>query len=144
VVIAVTDEEPVTDAAPVLVAAAADAPLPEPETPPTPAAKERRRSWGRIALWVVPIVLVLGVAVGAVGWYARKDYFVALDRGRVTVFKGVPGGVFMWNPTVERATTLTADDLRPADRSRVRDEPTFSSLDDANAYVARLRARSTT
>jgi len=147
VVIAVTDEVPLSDAAPapVLVAAAAEAPLPDPETPPTPVGKARhRRSWGRIALWVIPILLVLGVAVAAVGWYARKDYFVALDHGRVTVFKGVPGGVFMWDPTVERATTLTADDLRPADRSRVRDEPTFPSIADANAYVARLRARSTT
>ncbi len=147
VVIAVTDEEPVRDDAPppaVLVAAAAETPLPEPETPPTEPPEERhRRKWGRISLWVIPIVLVLGIAVAAVGWYARKDYFVALDHGRVTVFKGVPGGVFVWDPTVERATTLRAGDLRPAELSSVRDEPKFSSIDDANAYVARLRARST-
>ena len=146
VVIAVTDEEPARDDAPppVLVAVAAVAPLPEPETEPTKVGKERhRRKWGRIALWVIPIVLVLGIAVAAVGWYARKDYFVALDHGRVTVFKGVPGGVFVWDPTVERATTLRGSDLRPAELSSVRDEPKFSSIDDANAYVARLRARST-
>ena len=147
VVIAVTDEEPARDDAPpaaVLVAVAAETPLPEPETQPAKPPKERhRRKWGRIALWVIPIVLVLGIAVAAVGWYARKDYFVALDHGRVTVFKGVPGGVFVWDPTVERATTLRAGELRPAELSSVRDEPKFSSIEDANAYVARLRARST-
>jgi serine/threonine protein phosphatase PrpC len=145
VVIAVTDEEPARDDAPppVLVAVAAEAALPEPETAPKQAGKERHhRKWGRIALWVIPIVIVLGIAVAAVGWYARKDYFVALDHGRVTVFKGVPGGVLVWDPTVERATTLRAGDLRPAELSSVSDEPTFSSIDDANAYVARLRARS--
>jgi protein phosphatase len=146
VVIAVTDEEPVRDDAPpaVLVAVAAEGSLPEPETQPAKPPKERhRRKWGRIALWVIPIVLVLGIAVAAVGWYARKDYFVALDHGRVTVFKGVPGGVFLWDPTVERTTTLRGGDLRPAELSSVRDEPKFSSVDDANAYVRRLRARST-
>jgi len=146
VVIAVTDEEPARDDAPppVLVAVAAEASLPEPETEPKKAGNERhRRKWGRIALWVIPIVLVLGIAVAAVGWYARKDYFVALDRGRVTVFKGVPGGVFVWDPTVERTTTLRGSNLRPAELSSVRDQPKFSSIDDANTYVARLRARST-
>jgi hypothetical protein len=65
------------------------------------------------------------------------------DHGRVTVFKGVPGGVFLWDPTVERTTTLRGGDLRPAELSSVRDEPKFSSIEDANAYVRRLRARST-
>ena len=91
---------------------------------------------------MLPVILIIGVAVGAVGWYARKDYFVGIDNGQVTVFKGVPGGLFVWDPTVERVTTLAADDLRPAELASVRDEPKFSSLDDANAYVARLRAQS--
>jgi serine/threonine protein phosphatase PrpC len=146
VVIAVTDEAPARDSAPpaVLVAAAAEAQLPQSETEPTKTPQERhRRKWGRVALWVLPIVLVLGIAVAAVGWYARKDYFVALEHGRVTVFKGVPGGVFLWDPTVERTTTLRGSELRPAELSSVRDEPKFSSIEGANAYVRRLRARST-
>ena len=145
VVIAVTDEEPARDDAPppVLVAVAAEVPPPDAEPKPARAHRERSgRKWGRIALWVIPVIVVLGIAIAAVGWYARKDYFVALDHSRVTVYKGVPGGVFVWDPTVERTTNLAASDLRPAELSSVRDKPKFSSLQDANTYVARLRARS--
>ena len=78
-------------------------------------------------LWVLPIVLVLGIAVAAVGWYARKDYFVGTSQGRVTVFKGVPGGLAGWNPTIERRTAVELADLRPAALAQVRDHQKFSS-----------------
>ncbi|HEX5587809.1 MAG TPA: Stp1/IreP family PP2C-type Ser/Thr phosphatase [Acidimicrobiia bacterium] len=100
----------------------------------------RRSRRVKTALWVVAVVVVLGVAVGAVAWYARNSYYVAFDGNAVTVYKGVPGGLLVWDPTVERRTTLTRSDLRSADASAVADEKTFSSLDDANAFVARLRA----
>ena len=161
VVIGVADEEQ-RDSAPdddssAAVAAPASEPAPAREPEPRPEAdgaddrdareargtrSGRTRRWGRVALWVIPVILILVVAVGAVGWYARKDYFVGVDNRRVTVFKGVPDGLFVWDPTVERKTTLDVDDLRQAELASVRDEPTFSSLDDANAYVARLRERS--
>jgi protein phosphatase len=147
VVIAVTDEEPVRDpeASSVLVAAASEPVTRPPELRDAVApSRGRMRRWGRVALWVLPVVIVLAVAVGAIAWYARRDYYVALHHGNVTVFKGVPGGILLWDPTVERSTTLSADALRPAELASVRDEPKFSSLDDANAYVERLQARSTT
>ena len=95
-------------------------------------------------LWALPIVIVLGIAVGAVGWYARKSYYVGLDRQRVTVFKGVPGGLAGWNPTIERRTNLTTTELRQADLAAVKKHQTFSSLADAEVFVARIRAKSTT
>jgi len=144
VVVAVTDDPPLRA-------------VPEPVEPiaatvveeePAPDAGERRRRGargvGRVLLWALPIVVVLGVAVGAVGWYARRSYFVDLHQGRVTVFKGVPGGLAGWDPTIERRTTIAADQLRPADLAAVKDRQTFSSLGDANAFVARIRASTTT
>jgi hypothetical protein len=83
---------------------------------------------------------VLGIAIGAVGWYARNHYYVGLHQGQVTIFKGVPGGLAGWNPTIERRTAIKTADLRPADEAAVRDEKTFSSLGDAAAFVARIRA----
>jgi protein phosphatase len=113
------------------------------DTADSPAPRPRhRRHWGRGALWVIPVVIVLAIAVAAVAWYARKDYFVAIDRGTVTVFKGVPGGVLVWDPTIQRRTAVAASDLRPAELASVRSEPKFGSLGEANAYVARLRAGS--
>ena len=145
VVVAVTDE------APVRAVAEPIAPLGAPVTVDDPGSRRgggrRRRGArgvGRILLWALPIVIVLGVAVGAVGWYARRSYYVGLDHGQVTVFKGVPGGLAGWNPTVERRTALAPAHLRPADLAAVKDNKTFSSRADADAFVARIRAHTTT
>src|SRR5262249_20187705 len=74
VVIAVTDEAPVRapEASSVLVAAAS-----EPVTQREPGdagapSRGRIRRWGQVALWVLPVVIVLAVAVGAIAWYARR------------------------------------------------------------------------
>jgi protein phosphatase len=144
VVVAVTDDPPLRAVSEPV--APIEATVVEEE--PAPDAGERRRRGargvGRVLLWALPIVVVLGVAVGAVGWYARRSYFVDLHQGRVTVFKGVPGGLAGWDPTIERRTAIAADQLRPADLAAVKDREKFSSLDDANAFVARIRANTTT
>jgi PPM family protein phosphatase len=144
VVVAVSDDPPVRPVAhpvePVGATVVADAP------PTEPGDRRRRgaRSVGRVLLWALPIVLVLAIAVGAVGWYARRSYYVDLHQGRVTVFKGVPGGLAGWDPTIERRTSLESAELRPADLAAVKDQEKFSSLADADAFVARLRSHSTT
>lgn len=144
VVVAVTDGDPAdTPDAPVAVPDEVPA---EPVTASGDAVDQRPRrprGIGRVLLWALPIVLVLAIAVAAVGWYARKDYFVSTDRGQVTVFKGVPGGLVGWDPTIERRTTLAFDDLKPAAQSQVRDHQTFSSRADALAFVRRLRTGGT-
>lgn len=107
--------------------------------------QKRRRRPGRtllrVAMWALPILLVLAVAFGFVGWYARNSYFVGSNRGRVTVFQGIKGGLLIWDPTVERRTTLQADSppLTDAQLQDVKDGKKFSSRSDADAYVARLR-----
>jgi hypothetical protein len=109
----------------------------------------RRSRRVKTTLWVVAVLAVLGIAVGAIAYYARNTYYVGFATSRsggqgaanVTVFKGTPGGLLWWDPTVERTTTLTRDDLRAADAEAVADEKTFSSADDADAFVARIRAR---
>jgi len=143
VVVAVTDEAPHRAAAAVVEPVEAeldDAPVTE------PVARTRRgaRGVGRVLLWALPILLVLAVAVAAVGWYARKDYYVGASQGRVTVFKGVPGGLAGWNPTIERRTALAVEDLRPAARAQVRDHEKFSSKAAAAAFVNRLKVQSAT
>jgi hypothetical protein len=95
-----------------------------------------------VGRWLIPILLIVGIGIGTVAWYARNRYFVGFDRDRVTVYRGVPGGLLIWDPTVERHTTLTASDLTRVERDDVRGNKTFSSKSDANAYVAQLRNRS--
>ncbi len=101
----------------------------------------RTRRVGRVLLWVIPVLLILGIAVGAIAWYARNNYYVGAHRGRVTVYQGVPGGLLVWDPTIDRRTNLLLSDLRPVDAADVRAERTFSSRDDADAYVRQIRSR---
>ena len=93
-----------------------------------------------MARWVVPILIIVGIAIGAVAWYSRNRYYVGFDQARVTVYRGVPGGLLIWDPTIVSRTRITASDLTAAERVDVRGNKKFSSKSDAAAYVTQLRA----
>src|SRR5207302_1698846 len=81
--------------------------VPHHDTSEIPPVKPRRRPGRtifRVLAWVLPILVVLAIAFLAVGWYARNTYYVGVDRGRVTLFQGVKGGLLVWNPTIESLT----------------------------------------
>jgi PPM family protein phosphatase len=101
--------------------------------------RRRRRRIMRVLLWVLPVLAVFALAFGAVGWYARRTYFVGADNSRVTIFKGRPGGVLGWDPTVERRTAIELSQLTNAEETAVEDNKTFSSRSGADDYVRRLR-----
>jgi PPM family protein phosphatase len=135
--------EVVEDQAAPAVAPAADE-LDEDDTTETaPRRRRRRRGRGRrilrVLLWVLPVLAVLALAFGAVGWYARRTYFVGVDNSQVTIFKGRPGGVLGWDPTVERNTAIELGQLTNAEETAVKDNKTFSSRSGADDYVRRLR-----
>ncbi len=94
----------------------------------------------RVARWVLPVLLIVGIGIGVVAWYARNRFYVGANHGQVTVYRGVPGGLLVWDPTIERRTSLDVSDLTTAQRADVRDGKKFSSQSDADAYVARLRS----
>ena len=97
------------------------------------------RRVGGVLRWGLPILLVLGIGIGAVGWYARRTYYVGLSADRVVLYKGVPGGLLGWKPTVDRQTSLTAADLTPADRADLEGGHRFASRTDADRFLARLQ-----
>ena len=126
------------DGAPVVAPAHADGG----DTAETAAVKPRRRRGRKLLralLWILPVLAVLALAFGAVGWYARRTYFVGVDKNRVTVFQGRPGGVLGWDPTVERRTTVDLSQLTDTEKTSVKDNKTFSSRGGADDYVTRLR-----
>ncbi|HET9771489.1 MAG TPA: Stp1/IreP family PP2C-type Ser/Thr phosphatase [Acidimicrobiia bacterium] len=112
-------------------------PEPDPDLEPAPADGPGRSLWG-VARWALPVLAVIGVAVGAVGWYARRTYYVGFSADRVALFKGVPGGLLGWNPTIDRQTDLTAGELTPADRADLESGHRFASRSEANRFIARL------
>ena len=128
--------------------------VPEPPSParvmapapdvPEPVVKEPGPSWGRriggALLLFVPLVLVLAIAVGGVGWYARRSYYVGFAGNRVVIFKGVPGGVLGWDPTIDETTRLTEAQLTQLDHDRVAAGAARGSRSDAERFIARLQA----
>ncbi|MDQ1517436.1 MAG: family protein phosphatase [Actinomycetota bacterium] len=103
------------------------------------APRRPRRKMRGVVVWGLPIMAVVGIAVGAVGWYARRTYYVGLSADRVTLFKGVPGGLLGWQPTVDRRTDLTAADLTEADRGDLKNGHRFASHSDADRFVTHLQ-----
>ncbi len=95
----------------------------------------------RLLIWLLPVVIVVGVAIGAVAWYARKAFFVGFDSGRVTLFRGRPGGVLGFDPTVERRTALRVSDLTEADQADVRGKKRFTDKRKASVYISALQAK---
>ncbi len=107
------------------------------ELPPRPA-QPRRVTWRVLAFFVV-LILVAGVGVVAVGWYARNTYYVGLDGDSVAIFRGRPGGLLWFEPTLQERKPLTTRDVLPArlpDLRAGREEPTKAAAD---RYVNNLR-----
>jgi PPM family protein phosphatase len=104
-----------------------------------PEARRGGRGVRSLLLWGLPILAVVGIAVGAVGWYARRTYYVGLSGDRVALFRGVPGGLMGWEPTVDHQTELTAADLTEADRADLESGHRFASRSDANQFLERLQ-----
>jgi PPM family protein phosphatase len=108
-----------------------------------PRRQRKRRGWGRriarTLLWVLPVLAVLALAFAAVAWYARGTYFVGVNQSRVTIFKGRPGGVLGWDPTVDKETGIDTSQLSENELDDVKAKKTFSSRGGADDYVRRLR-----
>lgn len=92
----------------------------------------------RLLVWLLPILVLVGGGLSAVGWYARRTFFVGLAGEQVTLYRGVPGGLLGWDPTVEERSGLTVDELTPAQRADLEDGHRFSSRSSAERFLERL------
>ncbi|HLF99357.1 MAG TPA: Stp1/IreP family PP2C-type Ser/Thr phosphatase [Acidimicrobiia bacterium] len=110
------------------------------------AAPRARRPLRRALLWGLPFVVVIGVALFTLRWYARSTYHLGTDAKRdvVVLYRGVPDGFLVWDPTVEERTEVRVADLTEADANDVRSEKRFSSESSARRYVNRLAESTST
>ena len=119
-------------------------PAAEARVPPTPAAdsaertRPRRFTW-RVFVFVFAVVVVVGAAVVAVGWYARHTYYVGVDNGQVAIFKGRPGGLLWFQPTLDRRTSLSLSDVPASRLPDVRAGREEATRAEAQRYVNALR-----
>ena len=101
-------------------------------------ARSRRITW-RVVAFVVLLLVVGGVVVGAIGWSANRTYYVGFQGDDVAVFKGKPGGVLWFDPSLEETTAFTRDDVPPAVRPDLEAGKEFGDRDDVNRYLRNLR-----
>ncbi len=98
-----------------------------------------RRITGRVVAFLVALVVILAAAVAAIGWYARGSYYVGLRDGTVAIFKGRPGGLLWFQPTVEQTTDLHEAQLPASRAGDVAAGHETTSMAEARRYVANLR-----
>ncbi|MCU1459076.1 MAG: serine/threonine protein phosphatase [Actinomycetia bacterium] len=131
-------------------AVGAPAPPADVDAPPTRRQRRRRdrgggrrRTFARVVLWTLPVLIILGIGVGAVGWYARHGYYLKFVDNKVVMFKGVDGGLLGFDPTRVQDTKITRKQLNAAGGGAAIDAiaatKTFGSRSAADAYVRRLR-----
>jgi PPM family protein phosphatase len=111
-------------------------PRAEPTAPPAPRA--RRFTW-RVFAFILAVLLVIGAALAAVGWYARHTYYVGIDQGQVAIFKGRPGGLLWFKPTLDQRTSLSQKDVPPARLPDVTAGKEEATRAEAQRYVNALR-----
>jgi hypothetical protein len=107
-----------------------------------PAVSESRPSRFNLktVAFLTAVIAVFVAAFAMTAAYARSGYFVGFRGDDVVVYKGHPGGVLWFDPTVRVVTQRTRDDL-PTDRQEaIAANPEFDSIDAAVNYVDGLPA----
>jgi protein phosphatase len=120
--------------APVVPVDPADQPRP---TPPTRGRRVKRTL--RIVMFASVFLAIVAIALGGIGYYGRRGYFVTFAGDQVVVKQGQSGGVLWVKPTTARTLPLTRADLAPKWQDRVAsDSITFGSLRAADEWYLAL------
>lgn len=96
-------------------------------------------TWRVVGFLAIVLVLILGAAF-VVAWYARGSYFVGLDGTQLTIYKGRPGGLLWFQPTVAKKTEATTSQVLPSRLPDLRSGKEEPSLSAAQTYVTTLLA----
>ena len=116
----------------------ATATRPESAARPSDEKPPRRVTW-RVIVFFVALGGVVAVIVGTFAWYARSTYYVGLDGERVAIYKGRPGGLLWFEPTLQERKPLTVAEILPARVPALRAGHQVSTKADADRYVNEIR-----
>ncbi|NCY08937.1 MAG: Stp1/IreP family PP2C-type Ser/Thr phosphatase [Actinobacteria bacterium] len=114
-----------------------------PATTPSDVSTKPRASRKRKVLAAAAVVVVLSLGLGVTSWWARDGYFVGFngsgDDAELVVFKGQPRQVLWFSPTVRVRTGVARSEVFPALANDIDEQPTYSSLARAQAFVLSIR-----
>jgi protein phosphatase len=102
-------------------------------------ARGRHVTW-RVVSFVIALLVIAAIAVGAVGWAAKRTYYVGFSGTNVAIYQGRPGGLLWFDPELKDRTDLQRADLTDAQVEDVTSNPTFSSLTDARSFTNNLES----
>jgi len=128
-----------------VVIEAGSAPITDAPAPPathfaTAAATPSRFTW-RVALFLLAFIAIFAAGFYTVHYLATNSYFVGTDGNEVVIYQGRVGGLAWYQPVVVQRTGIAVSQVPgefSADVAKGREQP---SQAEAEAYVARLRAR---
>jgi PPM family protein phosphatase len=92
----------------------------------------------RVVGFVVLLLVIIGAAAAGVAWYARSSYFVGVRDDQLVIFKGRPGAVLWFRPTIAQETGRSVSDILAADLPKVQSGVEEPSLAAAQGLVARM------
>ncbi len=67
--------------------------------------RPRRFTW-RVLAFVAAVIVIIGLTVVAITYYARDTYFVGFDGNTVAIYRGRPGGVLWIQPDLVESTGI--------------------------------------
>lgn len=98
----------------------------------------RRRPGHRMILVGFVLVAVVLTVLGVVAFSGRGTYYVGFDEAEVVIYKGRPGGVLWFDPSVDSRTGIAFDDVPNVFLDELDSGEEFGSRDEAEEYVARI------
>jgi len=108
--------------------------------PPRAKVAKARPITFRVVGFVLVLVALIAAALAAIGFYARGSYYVGLAAQQLTIYKGRPGGLLWFQPTLVQRTDVTSAAVLPSRIGDLQRGVQEASVADARGYVERLRA----
>jgi serine/threonine protein phosphatase PrpC len=103
-----------------------------------PRARKARVFTLRLVAFFVLVVAILGGGAAALASYARSTYYVGLQGSRLVIFRGRPGGVWFWHPTVVQRTAVTTAEILPYRLGTLRAGQSEPSLAASQQFISNL------
>jgi hypothetical protein len=85
------------------------------------------------------LAVLLALAVVAIAWYARGSYFVGVADSQLVIYKGRPGGLLWFQPTVAERTKVSTSAVLASRLSDLHGGKEEATLAKARTYVRNLQ-----